>query len=108
MSSRPHNLSTRVSDVIGPRVAARTSGTVVREWPRDERRPGATWQSAERRERRRFSSCAVRRPHSHQNRRGVRGIATWLRSAGPPVTVTVAVAMMHLALLLWIFLRIGG
>jgi hypothetical protein len=43
-----------------------------------------------------------------RNRRRARGIATWMSYAGPPITATVAVGLMHLSLLLWIFLRIGG
>jgi hypothetical protein len=119
MTSRPYRLLSRVPDVLAP------TFTAYRLGPSRQRNPAA-WrrQSLRDAQQHRFAStwrCAdigetvapvalppVHRGHDSNSSSCVREIATSVSYACRPITFSVVVAIIHLGVLRWIFLPIGG
>jgi hypothetical protein len=91
-------------------VAARTSAPTVRRSHLDaEERLASIWRCADLGETMEpLAVPAVRRGQESNSRWRVRGIATWVSYAVRLTTFNLAVAIIHLAVLRWIFLPIGG
>jgi hypothetical protein len=111
MTSRPHNLLSRVPGVVAPTFMARRLGTSrgrnpaawrVFRWKKGRvRTPGtpdgaivaaSTW------------AATVRQAHRGAEER----LASWVSYAGRVITFSLAVAVVHLCVLRWIFLPVGG
>jgi hypothetical protein len=91
-------------------VAARTPAATERPSQRNAEEPLASiWRRAELADTaERFDSPAVRRAHEDNDRWRMPGIATWMRHAGRMITFNLVVVIIHLAVVRWIFLPIGG
>ena len=112
MISRPSKLLTRGPGIVTPPLMARRPGT-------SNKRTQAAWRLVRWKKRyvqtfanldgaivpARTLAWTVRRS---SRRRRVPGTATWARHVGRVVTFNMAVAVIHLAVLRWIFLPIGG
>jgi hypothetical protein len=94
----------------GAIVAVRTPAATARRSQRGaEQRLASIWRRAHLGETMKpFALPAVRHVHHSNSRWRVRAIAAWVSYAGRPITFNLAVAIIHLAMLRWIFLRIGG
>jgi hypothetical protein len=90
--------------------AARTSAAAVRQSQRDaEQRLASIWRRADfGKNVEPFALSAVHRAHDSNSRWRVRGVAAWASYVGRLITFNVAVIIIHLGVLRWIFLPIGG
>jgi hypothetical protein len=118
MTSRPHRLLSRVPEVLAPTFTAHRLG------PSRQRNPAAWRRRSQHDAHERLAStsrCAdigeigapfalppVHRVHDGNSSSSLRQIATWVSYAGRPITFSVVVAIIHLGVLRWIFLPIGG
>jgi hypothetical protein len=91
-------------------IAARPSAATVRRWQRDaEELLASTGRRADLGETADPSaSPAAHRSQDENSRWRVPGIPTWVGYAGRLITFNLTVVSIHLAVLRWIFLPIGG
>jgi hypothetical protein len=110
MSSRPHILLKRDPGVLAPSFTARRLGTstdrdpapwrVVRHKTSHVQTPAALDSVA--------ALPVVRRVRDSNKRWRVRAIPTWMSYVVRLITFNLTVVSIHLAVLRWIFLPIGG
>jgi hypothetical protein len=99
MTSRPDDFVRQV-----PGVAATLMGR--RAWTANDQKRGASWRFIRRKKK--YVQTALNPDHAGATSRTSAGIATRLSYAGRLTAFNLVVAVIHLAMLRWIFLPIGG
>jgi hypothetical protein len=99
MTSRPDDFVRQV-----PGVAATLMGR--RAWTANDQKRGASWRFIRRKKK--YAETAPNPDHAGVTSRTSAGIATRLSYAGRLIAFNLVAAVIHLAMLRWIFLPIGG